>query len=76
MGDRCDFHWHVVLFQRDVTVRFTEGAFRLDNLWINHAFYDQFGFGRYQQVDGHALHHINRAAGQSASDIEFVNIDW
>ena len=73
--DRGHLHRHVVGFERDIAVALAERRFGLELLGIDQALDHDLGVGRHVEVDGDALDHRHRPAGEPAGDAELVEID-
>ena len=75
MRDRRHLHRHVVGFERDIAVALAERRFRLELLRIDQPLDDDLGVGGNVEVDGLALDHRHRPAGEPAGHAKLVEID-
>ena len=72
--DRGDVHEGIVFLQIDVAVRLTERRLGLEEFGVDQSFNDDLGFGRDQEIDGLAAHHIDRRPGEPAGDRQLIEI--
>ncbi len=58
-----------------MAVRLAERPFRFHVYRIEVAFDHNLGFGRHHQIDGARAHDIDRRAGETAGNADFIDVD-
>ena len=74
MRDRGDIHESVVFLKIDMPMQLAKWPFRLERLGTDKTFDDVFGFRRHHDVHGLGAGDVDRPAGETAGDRDFIEI--